>query len=132
MNASLFRLTLASTNINVLRATFPLIRRVIDIGDLFPILLSPWLKHLDLSRNKKVRGNVDVFKKEVFHSLREVYLHYSAVTGDYSSFRSGLGTKLPHLEVATLLETKVTGDIACLPGDNERSSLDVHAKVERI
>ena len=101
-----------------------------DITDLFPHLLTPHLTTLDLSRNKKVRGDVKVFERASLDSLVDLFLHHTGVTGNYESFRSGIATGLPRLAICTLMETKVTGDLSFLPGENDRSTLDVHTVVE--
>ena len=108
-----------------------------DIADLSPHLLTPHLASLDLSRNAKVRGNVAVFSEggaagHCLDALVEVFLHRTKVVGNYASFANGLGTALPRLALVTLTETKVVGDLSYLPGDNDRSTLDVHTKVELV
>lgn len=101
-----------------------------DIGDLFPHLLTPHLITLDLSCNKKVRGDVKVFETARLDLLVDLFLHRTGVTGDYKSFRSGIATGLPRLTICTLMETEVVGDLSFLPGANDRSTLDVHTVVE--
>jgi hypothetical protein len=89
----------------------------VDLADLSPVLVGPFLVCLDLSKNKGVVGDLQVFRTSYCDALRELYLHNTNVSGDFKS----IGPRhCPDLKICFLQGTAVTGGLENLPGEVSR------------
>lgn len=84
-----------------------------------PCLINRNLRSLDLSRNKKLGGDVEVFRDAGCFQLVDLFLHFTDVTGDFKSVSKRF---LPAIQVCLLQGTKVIGNLVHLPGEATRSA----------